>query len=213
MVLYLKRSESWENSFHVLCIHERIIVQKLRHSGQVGFQVDLDDASHRAARFGRDEFVYGNTVLDRIVLNQGCPGLLMLEQIKSGQLWVISRRRRNGLILCKKFHAEFAGPGAAVGGKIDQDCEAIFPVGNLLLLPPESQEDQQRAYLIRRQWIRLTQQFTESDTALERARMILSQFENYFDPGTLDDMPDDIFAKLVGVFPKTIQEIRRQSAA
>lgn len=211
MFFYLQCLRSLKNGFHVLCIHERIIVQELKHSRKKVF----DESARRIVwvKFGQDESVHASTALDRTVSNQGCPGLLMLEQIKSGQLWIISHRRRNGLILCKKFHAEFAGPGAAVGGMIDRDCEAVFPVGNLLLVPPGSYEERQRAYLIRRQWIRLTQQFTESDSASERAQMILSQFENYFDPGTLDDMPDDIFARLVGVFPRTIHQVRRQTAA
>lgn len=136
----------------------------------------------------------------------------MLEQIKSGQPLIVSHRRRNGLILCKPYYAEFAGPGAAVGGQIDQDCIAVLAVGNLLLSPPTSYEEQQRSYLIRRQWIRLTQQFTESKDPTERAQMILSQFENYFDMATLTGVPDDIFADLVGVFPMTIGSVRRDAA-
>ncbi len=134
----------------------------------------------------------------------------MLEQIKSGQLLVVSRRHRNGLILCKPYHAEFAGPGAAVGGEIDRDCASILPVGNLRLAPPISYQERQDSYLIRRQWIRLTQQFTEPQDSLERARMILSQFENYFDPAILEKMPNEVFAQMVGVFPSTIERVRHK---
>lgn len=133
----------------------------------------------------------------------------MLERIRNGQLLVVSHRRRNGLILCKPYHSEFAGPGAAVGGTLDQDCVAVLPVGNLLLSPPSGYEERQRAYLIRRQWIRLTQQFTRSKDPLERSQMILSQFENYFAAPILKTLPDEVFAELVGVFPKTIAQVRR----
>jgi hypothetical protein len=132
----------------------------------------------------------------------------MLEQIRSGRLLVVSSRRRNGLILFKEFHAEFAGPGSAVGGVIDLDCQRILPVGNLLLLPPDNPEEQQKAYLIRRQWIRLTRQFTEAADPAERAQMILGQFENYFDPETVSSLPSEAFANLVGVFPRTVCRVR-----
>lgn len=47
---------------------------------------------------------------------EGKDAAKILARLHSGQLWMVNSRRRNGLILCKAFHAEFAGPGAAVGG-------------------------------------------------------------------------------------------------
>ncbi len=122
---------------------------------------------------------------------------------------MVNSRRRNGLILYKQFHAEFAGPGAAVGGFFDEDCQQVIPVGNLSLLVPDSHEERQKAYLIRRQWIRLTQQFTDNSVPLQRAQMILNQFENYFDANTIASLPDESFAMLVGVLPQTIRMARR----
>jgi hypothetical protein len=63
------------------------------------------------------------------------------------ELLIVSPHRRNGLILFKRYHAEFAGPGAAVGGLIDRDCQRVLPIGNLSLISPESSEERQRAYL------------------------------------------------------------------
>ncbi|MBD0343910.1 MAG: hypothetical protein ICV63_03570, partial [Coleofasciculus sp. Co-bin14] len=80
----------------------------------------------------------------------------ILEQLHDKQLLIINSQRRNGLILYKRYHAEFAGPGAAVGGLFDWDCQRVLPVGDLSLLQPKSSDERQRAYLIRRQWIRLT---------------------------------------------------------
>lgn len=134
----------------------------------------------------------------------------VLSKIKSGQLWVVSSRRRNGLILLKDFHAEFAGPGAAVGSFFDLNCRRAIPVGDLSLVSPASQEERQKAYLIRRQWIRLTQQFTDNQVPLQRAQMILKQFENYFSPETVAQIPDDAFALLVGVLPQTMWALRQE---
>lgn len=133
----------------------------------------------------------------------------ILSRIKGGQLLLVNSRRRNGLILYKSYYAEFAGPGAVVGGVFDKDCQKVIPVGDLSLVPPESHEERQKAYLIRRQWIRLTQQFTDQSVPLQRAQMILTQFENYFDAGTIASIPDEAFALLVGVLPQTVRRARR----
>lgn len=146
-----------------------------------------------------------------------CPSVLedadasqILEYLQTGSLWVVNSRRRNGLILCKPFYAEFAGPGAAVGGVFDLDCQKVIPVGNLSMVQPTSHEARHDAYLIRRQWIRLTQQFTDQTVPLQRAQMILNQFENYFDQDTIARIPDEAFALLVGVLPYSVRMARRR---
>ncbi len=135
----------------------------------------------------------------------------ILTQLNSGQLLMVNSRRRNGLIIYKRFHAEFAGPGAAVGSFFDVDCHRAIPVGDLSLVYPETQEERQKAYLIRRQWIRLTQQLTDNPVPLQRAQMILNQFENYFGAETVAEVPDEAFALLVGVLPQTIRMMRRNA--
>ncbi|NJR66199.1 MAG: hypothetical protein HC772_14150 [Leptolyngbyaceae cyanobacterium CRU_2_3] len=125
----------------------------------------------------------------------------ILQYLQNGHLLMVNSRRRNGLILCKSFYAEFAGPGAAVGGVFDQDCQQVIPVGKLSLIQPNSHEERHQAYLIRRQWIRLTQQFTDQSVPLQRAQMILNQFENYFDQDTIARIPDESFALLVAFYP------------
>lgn len=136
----------------------------------------------------------------------------ILRHIQAGHLLVVNKRRRNGLVLYKHFHAEFAGPGAAVGGLFDKECQKVIPVGDLSLLSPETHEERQEAYLIRRQWIRLTQQFTDASESIQRAQKILNQFETYFDAPTIARIPDESFALLVGVLPHTVRRARRSSS-
>ena len=142
--------------------------------------------------------------------NENCSELLKL--LHSGQMLMVNSRRRNGLILYKRYHAEFAGPGAAVGSFYDRDCEWAVPVGNLSLLSPESHEERQKAYLIRRQWIRLMKQITEKPVAGQRVQKVLEQFEQYFEPQTVAQLPDEAFAGLVGVLPQTVRMVRGASA-
>lgn len=124
-------------------------------------------------------------------------------------LLVINSRRKNGLILFKRYHAEFAGPGAVIGGIVDRDCQLALPLGNFSLLCPESSEERQRAYALRRQWIRLTSQITTNNPVpLQRAQVILNQFEYYFDPKIIAQIPDEALALLIGVLPPTIRKAR-----
>ncbi len=136
-------------------------------------------------------------------------GSKILTMIHGGQVLVVNSRKRNGLILFKEYHAEFAGPGAAIGGDYDSDCQGILPIGNLSLLTPESHEDRQKAYLIRRQWIRLIKQITENPVAKQRVQKILDQFEVFFPAETLACIPDEAFAMLVGVLTQTVVIVRR----
>ncbi len=130
------------------------------------------------------------------------------KKLAGPHLWVVNSRRRNGLIVVREFHAEFAGPGAAVGGDLDSDIVKVIPIGKLSLLEPDSHESQQNAIKIRLQWIRLTQNFTDQPSPDDRARMILEQFKTYFDQATVDSVSNEAFALLVGVLPQTIHRVR-----
>lgn len=136
----------------------------------------------------------------------------ILERLAGEDLLIVNSRRRNGVIICKQFYAEFAGPGAAVGGFFDLDCQKIIPVGELSLVYPSDQEERQKAYLIRRQWIRLTHELTDNPLPSQRAQMILNQFENYFGAETVEQIPDEAFALLVGVLPQTVRMLRQNLA-
>lgn len=132
----------------------------------------------------------------------------ILSKIRGKDLWVVNARKRNGLIINKGFYTEFAGPGAAIGGGLDTECNNFTALGSLSLISPKSAEEQQKALRIRLQWVRLTQNFTDKPDALERAQLILEQFKSYFDQGIVKQVPDEAFAMLVGVFPSTIRKAR-----
>ena len=132
----------------------------------------------------------------------------LLAQIKSQKLLIVNPRRKNGLIVYKKYHAEFIGPGAIVGGQFDLKTIDVILVGNLSLIEPQNSEERRRAYKMRRQWVKLTKQITDNPIAIERAQVILNQFENWFDVETVENLPDEAFALLVGVLPQTIRKVR-----
>ena len=158
----------------------------------------LKDTRHGAG----DWKFFGTSVNQNLKVDE------VVENMKSGRLMVVNSRRRNGLIVLREFHAEFAGPGAAIGGGLDDGVVDIIPIGDLSLLEPNSHEEHQNAIKIRLQWIRLTQNFTDQPSPDDRARMILEQFKTYFDQDTVNTVPDEAFALLVGVFPQTIHRVR-----
>lgn len=157
------------------------------------------------------EVLPGNAKMSSVSLVKSAPPSQLLTQLNSGQLLVVDGSRRNGLIIYKRYHAEFAGPGAAVGGFFDVGVRRVLAVGDLSLTSPENYEDRQKAYLIRRHWIRLTEQLTENPVPLQRAQMLITQFEHYFDPEVVSQMPDEALSLLVGVLPMTIRMIRHST--
>jgi hypothetical protein len=123
------------------------------------------------------------------------------------ELLIVSPRCRNILILFKRYHAELAGPGAAVGGLFDRDCQRVLPLENFSLISPKSSEERQRAYLIRHQWVRFTMQWMDGLTPLQRAQRILTS-EGFFKSEIIAQLSDEDLALLVGVLPETIRKAR-----
>ncbi len=135
----------------------------------------------------------------------------ILQNLHDKQLLVINPRRKNGLILYKPYHAEFAGPGAAIGANFDHDVLDVLPVGKLSLSIPRTSQERINSYLIRRQWVKLAKQISDNTIAQQRAQVILNQFEHWFDLQTASVLPDETFALLVGVLPQTMKKVRTQS--
>ncbi|OUL18522.1 hypothetical protein [Nostoc sp. 106C] len=173
----------------------------------------MDSEQRRRYQIAMVSTYYPETsFFDNVVMPDGTEqsqGSDILTLLHTGKVFIVNSRKRNGLILYKRYHAEFAGPGAAVGGEYDCDCQRALPIGNLSLLTPESYEERQKAYLIRRQWIRLIKQITENPVPQQRVQKILDQFEQYFPLETVANLPDVAFALLVGVLPQTVKIVRR----
>ncbi|MEM8780943.1 MAG: hypothetical protein AAGF26_19195 [Cyanobacteria bacterium P01_G01_bin.49] len=134
----------------------------------------------------------------------------ILTYLQKKQLLIINPRRKNGLILFKPYHAEFAGPGAVIGSECDRDVVDVLPVGKLSLTIPKTSQERVNGYLIRRQWIKLAKQITDNSVPQQRAQVILNQFEHWFDVETARQLPDEAFALLVGVLPQTMKKVRSE---
>lgn len=122
----------------------------------------------------------------------------------------VSAKRRNGLILGKAYHAEFAGPGAAVGRPCDYDCQYAIALGKkLTLVEITTEEEGQDAYRRRIQWMYWLKKITERSSPRQRAEALLSSFDAFFEPAAIASLPIEVLAQLVGVFGETMAEVHR----
>jgi hypothetical protein len=125
-------------------------------------------------------------------------------------LLAISEYKKSGLILCKAYHAEFAGPGALVGAPLEQGCTAVITIGAPEIVEMATHEERQKAYGRRIQWIRWLQRLTDHSDPVQRAERLLSGFEAFFDRQILSSLPDEALALLIGVLPTTVRSVRAQ---
>jgi hypothetical protein len=128
-----------------------------------------------------------------------------IELLKSGQLLALSHHQPAGLILQKPFHAEFVGPGAAIGGMFDVQCVTIHTLGKAEFTVPESKEERQQAFERRVEDIAAIQVLCD-EVPLKRAIAVLEMFrQQQFDLDEIRTIPHEVLAKLVGVLPSTIE--------
>lgn len=126
------------------------------------------------------------------------------------RLLAVGGQKRGGLILCKLYHAEFAGPGALVASPVELDDTVVIAIGSPELVPVMSHEDRQRAYSSRIQWVRWLQKLVEHPDPHLRVEKLISSFDAFFGHQVVAGLPDEALALLVGVLPQTVQAVRRQ---
>jgi hypothetical protein len=148
----------------------------------------------------------GDGVNGKLLMTQGDS----TAKIRGYQFRAISEHKKSGLILYKTHHAEFAGPGAAIGSPVEQNYKAIIALGAPELVSVSTYEARQKAYSRRIQWIRWLQAIIEQPDPILRAEKLLSSFEAFFDRQMIATLPDEALAALIGVLPQTMQAVRFQ---
>ncbi|PSB34296.1 hypothetical protein [Stenomitos frigidus] len=128
--------------------------------------------------------------------------------LNAQQLLAVGEHKRSGLIICKAYHAEFAGPGAIVGTVVEQACVHVIAIGAPEIIPVVTHQQRQTAYSRRIQWIRWLQKITEHTDPLQRAEKLFASFEEFFGAQALMHLSDEVLALLIGVLPPTIMTVR-----
>jgi hypothetical protein len=126
----------------------------------------------------------------------------------SDQLLAISENRRSGLILCKAFHAEFAGPGAVVSSSVEQPYKAVIAIGAPELIAVSDQEARRQAYSRRIQWGRWLSKIAEHSDPIERTERLFAGFEGFFGRQVVMGLPAEVVSSLIGVFPETVKSVQ-----
>jgi hypothetical protein len=128
----------------------------------------------------------------------------------SNSLLAISEGKKSGLILCKEYTAEFAGPGAAVSSPVELPYKAVIAIGAPDLISLNTLEQRKRAYGRRIQWARWLQKIIDHAEPAVRAEKLLAGFEEFFGRHVVMSLPTEVLAQLAGVFPPTIDNVRYQ---
>lgn len=132
---------------------------------------------------------------------------MLLRQITSGQLWEIAPDAVGGLLLIRPFYVDFAGPGAAVGGTIDEGCTQVIPLGRVQLRSLSSLRDREDAIDIRATYADQLVDIAQIPTAIERATALIHLLHQWL-PGNLALLVSAPHAAgLAGVLPDTINRV------
>ncbi len=124
-------------------------------------------------------------------------------------LLTVSEQKKSGLILCKEFHAEFAGPGAALSSPVEQPYKAVIAIGSPEIRSVTSEGDRARAYGLRIQWGRWLYKIADNPDPSDRVEKLLAGFEGFFGRSVVMSIPDEVLSLLVGVLPQTVQQVKQ----
>lgn len=136
--------------------------------------------------------------------------LLPLQLLRSGQLLALSANSQGGLLIQKPFFAEFAGPGAAVGGSFDVKCTFVYVLGTVEFQAPATYAERQEAFQQRMTYLQKLQEITSEEAPLSRARSIVNQLNQWCGIDEVNNIPNELIAQLIAVFPETVAIARQQ---
>ncbi|MBD2329421.1 hypothetical protein [Alkalinema sp. FACHB-956] len=132
------------------------------------------------------------------------------QESNPGFLLTVGEQKRSGLILCKEFHAEFAGPGAAVACASEQPYQAVIAIGAPSLVPVQDWESRRKAYGLRIQWERWLHKIADHPDPTSRVERLFAGLEGFFGRQVVMSLPTEVLSLLVGVLPSTVETVRRR---
>lgn len=144
------------------------------------------------------------------VTRQSDKNAAILNCLKSGQVFTLDPDYPGGLIIYKSFYADFAGPGAAVGGEFDRTCTAVYAVGPIHLQPNSTREQREAALNTRITYAELLAEIANIAVPLRRSYRIVEQLSQWLSREIVIALPAELIAKMVGVLPISI-ELAQQS--
>jgi hypothetical protein len=132
-----------------------------------------------------------------------------LSFFKSGQFLSLTNDCQGGIILQKRFYADFAGPGAAFGSSFDVDCTSVYVIGAVKFSALSIYSDRQQAFKKRMAYCDRLQKITRLEDPLKRAFSILEQLYHWVGAQETEKIPDELVAMLAGLLPQTIELVKK----
>lgn len=132
-----------------------------------------------------------------------------LQLLKSGQLLSLTADSQGWLLIQKPYFAEFAGPGAAVGGSFDIKCTSVYVIGNVKFQVPETHAERQQSYQQRITYIEQLQEITSDPSPLSCAHTMVNQLNQWCGVDEVKNIPNEWIAQLIGALPQTVAAARQ----
>lgn len=129
--------------------------------------------------------------------------------LSTGQMLRMEGPEHSALVICRRHYADLVGPGAAVGGPFDVDCQHFIPIGPISFCYIENAQQKMQAYSLRHQWMAQSQTIMLDPNPQKRALAIMLRVQRYCGIEAVLQMPDDLLAQLAAVLPNTIAMARR----
>lgn len=125
--------------------------------------------------------------------------------LQAGSFISLAPDCQGGVVLQKPFYTDFAGPGAAIGGRFDETCTAIRIIGTVKFQVLSTHAECQQALQARLGYIERLCSIASSPCALYRAALMLNQLCDWVGIYEASEIPPAWVAQLAGVQPKTIE--------
>lgn len=129
----------------------------------------------------------------------------LLHRLQSGQIYSIPENCQSGLIILKSFYADFAGPGAAIGGEFDRCCTAVYAIESTHLENQTSLAAREHSLQTRIAYAEKLAAITRIAAPLHRGSLIVQHLSQWLSAERAMTIPYELIGKLVGISPITVK--------
>lgn len=124
--------------------------------------------------------------------------------IPQGEFFLSQSNSVGGIFLQKSFYVDFVTPGAYIGGHLDRYCVRAFACGNISWQEISNERSRQTSLYQRITTMATLQSIILEVSPLRRSCQILHQLSQWLGKEALQQIPQEILAKMVGVHPEKI---------
>lgn len=129
---------------------------------------------------------------------------LPIDLLRSGQNLVLSPESSGWLILQRQFYAEVVGPGAAVGGTFDAQCQSVYVCGDVKLVSLGVDAERRMAYEKRMEQIQAMQAILLEFDPVQRGTRLIEQLIEWIGLQQTQQIPHELLCQMGGLLPHNV---------